>query len=254
LLLEMVPDERTRQRIDGGRERQLDAARQRRDRLVLDFMPLARRMARKYGNPLYQEDLEQVAFLALVKAAERYDSAHGNSFSAYAIPTIVGEIKHFLRDHSWDLHVPRQVQERALLVARTSDELAARLGRAPTVEELAGRLNLEIEAVLEALEAAAARDARSLDAPLERGDSDGAAPTSLGGMGVEDEGLLQAVNRADLRRAIAVLTPEQRRVVALRFFADMTQSEIARRVGVSQMQVSRVLRRALGLMRELALG
>jgi len=248
----MVP-EQTRERIAGGCDRPVDAARRQRDRLVLDFMPLARRMARKYGTPLYQEDLEQVALLALVKAAERYDPTHGNSFSAYAIPTIVGEIKHFLRDHSWDLHVPRQVQERALVVQHVSDELAARLGRAPTVEELAQRLDLEVEAVLEALEAAAARDARSLDAPIERGDGDGAGASSLDGMGAEDDGLAQALNRADLRRAISVLTPEQRRVVALRFFADMTQSEIARRVGVSQMQVSRVLRRALGLMRELAL-
>lgn len=223
-----------------------------RDRLVLDFMPLARRVAHRYGGPLQREDLEQVAFLALVKAAERYDRSHGTSFPAYAIPTIVGEIKHFLRDHSWDLHVPRQVQERALLVTRASDELAGTLGRAPTIRELAEHLQLSSSDVLEALEAAAARDARSLDAPIERGDGDGADTPTAGLMGDEDAALELALERADLRRALARLSPEQREVIVLRFFADLTQSQIARRVGVSQMQVSRILRRALATMREFA--
>jgi RNA polymerase sigma-B factor len=223
-----------------------------RDRLVLDFMPLARRVAHRYGAPLQREDLEQVAFLALVKAAERYDPAHRTSFPAYAIPTIVGEIKHFLRDHTWDLHVPRQVQERALLVTRASDELAGRLGRAPTIRELAEQLALSTSDVLEALEAAAARDARSLDAPVERADGEGADTAAMGLMGHEDLGLELALERADLRRALARLSPEQREVIVLRFFADLTQSQIARRVGVSQMQVSRILRRALAAMREFA--
>jgi RNA polymerase sigma-B factor len=223
-----------------------------RDRLVLDFMPLARRVAHRYAAPLQREDLEQVAFLALVKAAERYDPAHRTSFPAYAIPTIVGEIKHFLRDHTWDLHVPRQVQERALLVTRASDELAGRLGRAPTIRELAEQLALSTSDVLEALEAAAARDARSLDAPVERADGEGADTAAMGLMGHEDLGLELALERADLRRALARLSPEQREVIVLRFFADLTQSQIARRVGVSQMQVSRILRRALAAMREFA--
>jgi RNA polymerase sigma-B factor len=219
-----------------------------RERLVLDFMPLARRVARRYGSPLLLEDLEQVAFLALVKAADRFDPDNGNTFPAYAIPTIIGEIKHFLRDHSWDLHVPRQVQERALQAQRASDELAADLGRAPTIAELARRLSAGTDEVLEALEAAAARDARSLDTPLER-DGDGAGTTVVDAVGFEDDGLTRALYRADLERALALLTDEQREIVALRFFCDMTQSEIAGRVGVSQMQVSRMLRRALERMR-----
>lgn len=220
-----------------------------RERMVLDFMPLARRVARKYASPVQVEDLEQVAFLALVKAADRFDPDNGNTFSAYAIPTMVGEIKHFLRDHSWDLHVPRQVQERALRVQRASDELAADLGRAPTIAELAQRLQASTDDVLEALEAGAARDARSLDAPLERADGDGAGASAVDAVGAEDDGLARALYRADLERALALLTEEQREIVALRFFCDMTQSEIATRVGVSQMQVSRVLRRALERMR-----
>jgi RNA polymerase sigma-B factor len=225
-------------------------ARPERDRLVLEFMPLARRVAHRYGAPVQYDDLEQVAFLALVKAADRYDPGHGNGFSAYAIPTIVGELKHFLRDHSWDLHVPRQVQERALLVQSAGDELAGVLGRAPTIEELAGRLGFEADQVLEALEAASARDARSLDAPVERGDGDDGDVAALGLIGREDAGLGLALERADLRRALAALSHEERQVLALRFFADLTQTEIARRIGVSQMQVSRILRRALAAMRE----
>jgi RNA polymerase sigma-B factor len=230
-------------------ERRREEHGQGRDQLVLDFMPLARRVARKYASPLQLEDLEQVAFLALVKAADRFKPDNGNTFSAYAIPTIIGEIKHFLRDHSWDLHVPRQVQERALQTQRVSDALAADLGRAPTIAELAQRLQASTDEVLEALEAGAARDARSLDAPLERPDGEAAGASAIDAVGAEDDGLARALYRADLERALALLTDEQREIVALRFFCDMTQSEIARRVGVSQMQVSRVLRRALERMR-----
>jgi len=227
-------------------------ARAQSERLVLDFMPLARRLARRYGNAALHEDLEQVAMLALVKAARRYDPAHQTAFATYAIPTIIGEIKHFLRDHSWDVHVPRRMQERTLALHRATEELSARHGRAPTVGELARSMDCSPEEALEALEAAAAREVRSLDAPLHPAGSErGTATAEL--LGDEDAGLEQAIERADLRRALGVLSEQQRQMVALRFFADMSQSEIAWRVGVSQMQVSRVLRRALDRMREVSL-
>jgi RNA polymerase sigma-B factor len=248
IMLPMAVETRTPKRLAMYTDHPDHEHERERERLVLDFMPLARRVARRYGSPLLLEDLEQVAFLALVKAADRFDPDNGNTFPAYAIPTIIGEIKHFLRDHSWDLHVPRQVQERALQAQRASDELAADLGRAPTIAELARRLSAGTDEVLEALEAAAARDARSLDTPLER-DGDGAGTTVVDAVGFEDDGLTRALYRADLERALALLTDEQREIVALRFFCDMTQSEIAGRVGVSQMQVSRMLRRALERMR-----
>jgi RNA polymerase sigma-B factor len=222
-----------------------------RDRLILDFAPLARRLARRYSAHASAEDLEQVAMLALVKAADRYDRAHRTAFATYAIPTIIGELKHFLRDHSWDVHVPRRVQERTLLLRQAADELAAESGRMPTVDELARRLGFDRAETLEALEAAGARNARSLDAPARPAEGEPSL-RSLAELGCDDAGLTRAVQRADLRRALAALSSQERQMVALRFFADMSQSEIARRLGVSQMQVSRTLRRALSVMREVS--
>jgi RNA polymerase sigma-B factor len=211
-------------------------------------MPLARRIARGYHTPLQREDVEQVAYLALVKAAGRFDPARGSCFRTYAIPTIQGEIKHYLRDHSWDLHVPRLLQDRALRAQRVRDELTAELGRGPRIEELAERLGVSVESALEAVEAAAARDAHSLDAPPEhpRGQrpASSLAETSRG----EGDDLARALDRAALRSALAVLSDEERRAIGLRFLGDLTQSEIANRIGISQMQVSRVLRRALDRM------
>jgi RNA polymerase sigma-B factor len=218
---------------------------------VLDFAPLARRLARRYSTAMLQEDIEQVALLALVKAANRYDPDRDTAFATYAIPTIIGEIKHYLRDHSWDLHVPRRTQELTLRLRRAGGELSAELGRAPTIDELAERMDVSREAALEAIEAAAAREASSLDAPTPLGDG-GSVSHPLDQLTHDDGGLQRAMQRADLRRALAVLTTQQRQMVLLRFFADMSQSEIALRIGVTQMQVSRVLRRALSLMREVS--
>lgn len=215
-------------------------------------MPLARRIARTYQAPFHQEDVEQVAYLALVKAAERFDPHRGNRFSTFAVPTIVGEIKHYLRDHSWDAHVPRMLQDRVVQVQRVTAELAGELGRAPTVDELALRLGVQSEIVVEALEAAAARDARSLDAPAKDAAGEDSAPGLLETTGVEDDGLVRAVDRALLRSALEPLSELERQAVALRFLLDLTQTEIAERIGISQMQVSRVLRRALERMRSVS--
>lgn len=215
-----------------------------RNALVLQFMPFARRIAREYSAPSHREDVEQVAYLALVKAVDRFDPAHGNSFATFAGPTIAGEIKNYFRDHSWDLHVPRRLQDRALRARRVRSELQGELGRAPRIDEIAGRLDTDAKSVLQALIAADARDTQSLDWPVDRGDSEGPETTVLTTRGMEDQGFARVIDRAALRDALARLTDQERQVLGLRFLAELSQAEIAARMGVSQMQVSRLLRRA----------
>lgn len=210
-------------------------------------MAVTRRIARGYRAPGHQDDVEQVAYLALVRAAERFDPRRGHQFLAFAVPTIHGEIKHYLRDHSWDTHVPRRLQDRALRARRISDDLAAELGRSPTIDELGARLGTDRETTLEALDACAARDARSLDGPPQHDGNDQPAPGDTPGF--YDERLARALDRTILRSALASLSEQERQAVGLRFIADLTQREIAGQIGVSQMQVSRLLRRALDRMR-----
>ena len=204
-------------------------------------MPLARRIAREYHSPRHREDVEQVAYLALVKAIDRFDSAHGNSFAAFAAPTIAGEIKKYFRDYSWDIHVPRRLQDRALRARRARSELAAELGRAPSVDEIAARLGADRESVRDALSAADARDTKSLD----RDDGSGPRLAEVVTGGTEDHGFARVLDRATLRAALAKLSDQERQVLGLRFLCDLSQAEIGTRIGVSQMQVSRLLRRAL---------
>ncbi len=216
-----------------------------RDELVLRFMPLARRIASVYYTPRDREDVEQVAYLALVKAVDRFDPTQGNSFASYAAPTIAGEIKNYLRDHTWDVHVPRRLQDRALQTARVQSELTREYGRAPRVQDIAARLGSDPGSVVEALTAANARDAKSLDQGIDRDDSDKPTVADIGTRGTEDQGFARAIERAALRDALERLSHQERQVLGLRFLYDLSQSEIARCVGVSQMQVSRLLRGAL---------
>ena len=221
-----------------------------RNDLVLQFMPLARRIAREYYSPRHREDVEQVAYLALVKAIDRFDPTHGNAFVTYAAPTIAGEIKKYFRDYSWDMHVPRRLQDRALRARRVRSELAASLGRAPSVDEMAARLDVDPESVGEALSAADARDTKSLDRVFDRdgggdGDGDGPSIADVLTRGIEDRGFARVLDRATLRVALKKLSHQERQVLGLRFLCELSQAEIARRIGVSQMQVSRLLRRAL---------
>ncbi len=206
-------------------------------------MPLARRIAREYYTPHHREDVEQVAYLALVKAIDRFDPSRGSSFVTYAAPTIAGEIKHYFRDHSWDLHVPRRLQDHALRARRIRGELVAELGRAPRVEEIAARLDADPKSVGEALRAADARDAKSLDRDVDRSGRSSAAATIT--WGIEDHGYARVLDRAAVRAALETLSEQERQVIGLRFLCDLSQSEIGKRLGVSQMQVSRLLRRAL---------
>jgi RNA polymerase sigma-B factor len=218
-----------------------------RRRLIEAFLPLAERLARRYSHtPEPMEDLVQVASVGLVSAVERFDPERGSPFSSFAVPTILGELKRHFRDRSWSVHVPRPVQERALKAERAVRDLTGRYGRSPTVPELAVYLDLSVEEVVEALGAASAHDSASLDAP--RSD-DPDAGTHLDALGVE-EGHYEVVEYgASISAALANLPERDRRALHLRFVEDMTQSQIAERLGTSQMQVSRILRGALAVLR-----
>jgi RNA polymerase sigma-B factor len=219
--------------------------------LVKRFLPLSRKLARRYhggGEPL--EDLEQVATVGLVKALQRYDFDRGVSFSSYAVPTITGELKRYFRDNAWAVHVPRGMRERAVRVNGAIRSLSERSGRTPSDRELATHLKLDEQEVLDARTAYVAFDAASLDAPVAQDDGDpGPRSETIGEL---DEGFELAEDRVMIDRALRRLPPQHRRVLHMRFVEDRTQSDIAKRIGVSQMQVSRILRRTLERLRSAA--
>jgi RNA polymerase sigma-B factor len=216
-----------------------------RDALVERLMPLARSLARRFASRGESfEDIFQVACVGLVKAIDRFDPGRGGAFSSFAVPTIAGEIKRYYRDRTWTVHLPRDLQELVLRVGRAAEALERELRRKPTVGELARRLELTEEDVLEALQAGHAKRARSLDAPP-REDGDDAPSTVGAALGAEDGGFACAERREILRGLMVVLSARERLVLSLRFEQDLTQEEIGERVGVSQMQVSRILRQAL---------
>src|SRR5258708_11230946 len=221
-----------------------------RDTLVERFMPLARSLARRYDRSSEPfDDLVQVACLGLVKAVDRFDVQRGHAFASFAVPTILGELKRYFRDSGWAVHVPRGPQERALKVEEAQQRLTLRSGRAPTVSEIAEYLEMSIEDVLGALQAAQAYDALSLDAP--RPSRDGDSETYGDSLGEEDDRFALIDADVTVAEALRHLPERERRVLKLRFVDDLTQTAIAKRVGVSQMQVSRLLRRALEQLREI---
>ena len=222
-----------------------------RDMLVERFLPLARSLAARYvhrDEPF--EDVFQVACLGLVKAIDGFDLARGRAFSSYAVPTIVGEIKRHYRDRTWMVHVPRDLQDLTLAVDRAVVTLEGALGRKPTVGELAARLGAAHEDILEALQAGRAHRIASLDAPA-RDDRDPSATVGEQ-IGTTEPGFRRAEHRAILHHLMTVLSPRDRLIVRLRFEQDLTQEQIGQRVGISQMQVSRILRHCLADMREAA--
>jgi len=224
---------------------------QARDALVARFLPLARQLARRYqrtGEPL--DDLVQVASLGLLKAIDRFDPDRATAFSSFAVPTILGELKRYFRDKGWSVRVPRDLQELAVRVDRLGEELSRELGRAPTPTEMAERLGISAEQVLEAREAAGAYRAVSLDRPRTDDEEGGDAYAEV--VGGEDPGFGLAEDAATVQRLMRVLTDREREVLRLRFVEDLTQSEIGARVGVSQMHVSRLIRQAVGRLREAA--
>jgi len=221
-----------------------------REALAERFMPLARGLARRYlGTNESIDDLVQVAYLGLVKAINRFDASRGNRFAAYAVPTILGELRRHFRDTGWAVHVSRSGQERAMEVQRAGEMLTARTGHAPTVGEIAQYLERDQEEVLDALQVTRARGAVSLDAPRPGGEED-ELETRGESIGVEDDGYELVEERSAAAHALSSLSAREQRVVRLRFEQELTQSEIAAEVGLSQMQISRILRGALERMRE----
>ncbi|MER5808200.1 RNA polymerase sigma factor SigF [Streptomyces sp. NPDC002033] len=218
-----------------------------RNRLVRMHLPLVEHLARRFrnrGEPL--DDLTQVATIGLIKSVDRFDPDRGVEFSTYATPTVVGEIKRHFRDKGWAVRVPRRLQELRLSLTTATAELSQQHGRSPTVHELAERLGISEEEVLEGLESANAYSTLSLDVP----DTDDESPAVADTLGSEDEALEGVEYRESLKPLLEGLPPREKRILLLRFFGNMTQSQIAQEVGISQMHVSRLLARTLAQLRD----
>jgi RNA polymerase sigma-B factor len=225
-----------------------EAARQ---ALIERFLPLARSLARRYiRSSESADDLVQVASLALVKAVDRFDADRDVAFSTFAVPTILGELKRHFRDTAWAVHMPRSLSEGALRVEKVERELSNRTGHRPSVAEIAEAMGEDLEWVVNVLDASRAHDALSLDAKVDTPDGDG--ETLAGTLGGEDERFDYVEKRDAVAGSLDELTERERTVLELRFGSELTQSEIAERIGVSQMQVSRILRRTLERLRSLS--
>jgi len=226
-----------------------DAERTRcREELVRLHLPLVEHFARRFlnrGEPL--DDLLQVGTIGLIKAVDRFDPHRGVEFSTYATPTIVGEIKRHFRDRGWAIRVPRRLQELRLSITTATADLSQQLGRSPTVSELARRLEVSDEEVIEGLESSNAYSTLSLDAPDSGDDS---AVSMVDVIGGDDVGLEHVENRETIKPLLEALDPREKHILALRFFRGMTQSQIASEIGISQMHVSRLLARTLLRLRE----
>ena len=222
-----------------------------REQLIEQYMSLVRSLARRYSYRGEQlDDLVQIGAIGLIKAIDRFDVERGVELTTYATPNIIGEIKRHFRDKGWSVRVPRDLQELAVKLDPTSEQLLRELNRAPTLAEVAKRLDTTIELVLEAREAAAAYRAVSLDRP--RDDDDEGADALGQSVGVDDPGFGVAEDAATVEQLMRVLSDREREVLRLRFVEDLTQAEIGTRVGVSQMHVSRILRQAIARLREAA--
>lgn len=221
-----------------------------REQMIERYLPLARRLARRYqrtDEPM--DDLVQVASLGLIKAVDRFDSGREVVFSSYAVPTILGELKRHFRDRTWSVRVPRDLQELALRIDQTVNTLSAGSGRSPAVREIAEAIGVPEERVLDALEAAGAYHAGSLDAPRGARQGEEAGETIADSLGTTESGFERAEERATLEPLLALVSERERVVLRLRFAEGMTQAEIGERIGVSQMQVSRLIRQALSRLR-----
>jgi RNA polymerase sigma-B factor len=221
----------------------VDGDREARRAVIERTMPLVRTLARRYVNRGESlEDLVQVGSVGLIKAVDRFDISRELRFSTFAVPTILGEIKRHFRDHAWSVRVSRGIQELNAKVAREADRLSTRLGRSPTIEELAAATESTVEDVLEAMQGAQAYNTVPLEEP-----ADGSPGAER--FGTEDPGFAAAEQRAELWRVLAALPARERSIVLLRFFEGLTQREIADQIGISQMHVSRLLRRSVESMR-----
>jgi RNA polymerase sigma-B factor len=219
-----------------------------REQLIARHLPLVRSLARRYsgrGEPL--EDIEQVGAIGLIKAIDRFDLEREVSLATYATPNVVGEIKRHFRDKGWAIRVPRSLQELNAKMSSTIDDLTARLARSPSIAEIASALDASAEEVLEAFEVGAAYSTLSLDAGPAGGDDDSDPMETIG---TEDEEFDRSEDRATLGPALAQLPDREREILRMRFEEGLPQTQIAERVGLSQMHVSRLIRRSLASMRE----
>lgn len=232
--LRAAPDETTRREI--------------RDRLIDEHMALAVHLSRRFNHRgISEDDLLQVASIGLLQAIERFDPNHGVEFSTFAAPTILGELKRHFRDRGWAIRIPRRLQELNLRLTSVADELTHKLGRSPTIAELASAVHASDEAVLEALDAARAYRARPIG---KTGDDDDPAKSDVVDLSSEDLSLLRSEDRMVVDRLLAGVEPREQLMLRMRFYEEMTQQEIAERLGVSQMQVSRLLSRVLTRLRQ----
>lgn len=222
-----------------------------RDRLILGHQNLVHYLAGKFANrgiPL--EDLAQVGMIGLINAVDRFDPERGLQFSTYATPTILGEIRRHFRDKGWNLKVPRRLQELNMAAAKASEKLSVELGRSPTIQEVASKVGASEEETLEAIEMGNAYDTVPLDAPMQtQGES---APLTLSEfLGQEDASLQRIEFFGDLRQAIDSLEPREKAIIYYRFFKDLSQTQVAERLNISQMHVSRLQHKAMKKLKEL---
>lgn len=218
-----------------------------REQLVTVHLPLARHIARRFANRGERlEDLAQVAMVGLIQAIDRFDPFRGVEFLSFGIPTIMGEVRRHFRDQGWSVRVPRRLKELHLAINAAVSELSQHNGRAPTASELATHLGLSREEVLEGLEAANAYQSTSLDTPV---GSEPDAPSLGDTLGGDDSAIDAVEYRQALQPLLAKIPPRERRVIALRFFGNQTQTQIAQEIGVSQMHVSRLLAATLARLR-----
>lgn len=221
-----------------------------REQLIVSHLNLVRFLASKFknrGEPL--DDLMQVGTIGLIKAIDRFDPARGLEFTTFATPTIMGEIKRHFRDKGWSVRVPRRLQELSAKVNQATDDLTRELQRSPSVEELAERVGASVDEVLEAMESSSAYSSVPLEGAGSGEDDD--APSIIDHYATEDADLASSDDRMVLEEAIASFTPREQQVLRMRFDEGLTQVEIAERLGVSQVQVSRMLRKALKQMQEM---
>ncbi|MGI8870352.1 MAG: SigB/SigF/SigG family RNA polymerase sigma factor [Mycobacteriales bacterium] len=234
-LASLAPDDPTRVKV--------------REEIINSQLGLARRIAARFrGRGIFDDDLEQVARLGLIRAVDRYNPDRGNTFIGFAIPTMLGELRRHFRDTGWSIHVPRQLQELHLEVDQAVSALTERDGRPPDLPAIAGYLNCSVERVQEGIEVGAAYQSSSLDSAPATDSPRAAAPVDL--LPSEEDAIGKLVDREALRPLLAELSPRDRRVIYLRFFEGLAQSRIAAEVGVSQMQISRILSATLRRLRE----
>ena len=220
-----------------------------REKLVMSHLNLVRFIANKFknrGEPI--DDLVQVGYLGLLKAIDRFDPARGLEFTTFATPTIMGEIKRHFRDKGWSVRVPRRLQELSAKVNQATDTLTSQLQRSPTIAEIAEYLDATVDEVLEAMESSSAYSSVSLETPSGMEDDD--APSVIDRYATEDEELAFTDDRIIIEEALASFSPREREVIEMRFLQGMTQIEIAEKLGISQVQVSRLLRRTLKKIQE----